>query len=297
MSGHDSQIIVGGPPPINNNLSQDFIPHQEEWNVPNTSRNTHCSESTTEFYNQMQSAVDCICGSDTLTGGSLCRATALGNLAVQEPFSCMIDLLTGEFSNCGAVIPPEKRQAALQAFTSVTGLRPVDLVKSFDVLNNNMKTMLSFNAFYIFMPILLLSIIVIWLMVGFGWITWVVGLFATALVIIVLYGFALLYRIHTENWLNSQSDVLQRDLQEAQINYQNSVAYFPQGLYAIACAITAATGTTGWTCNTPPTEEVEASHLTDETIEEILPLRKRFSEPRDTSLSTHRKRNRNNNRK
>ena len=209
---------------------------------------TACTGGNQLLFDQVQEAVDCACGSEGPAGGSLCQAIAAGEIMSQAPFSCMIDLLTGQYSECDIAIPSDKLQAAYNAFTEVTNYQPINLSKVFNDLNTEQKKLIRFNAFYIFMPIMILILIIIWMLVGFGWIQWEPALYFTILSIILLYGFSIAYRIHTERFLNTQYQNTQHYAQQAQQNYQNSVAYWPQGIYAIACALTS-TGTTGWTCN------------------------------------------------
>lgn len=205
-----------------------------------------CTGGNQTFFNDMQNAVDCACPSEG-PSSSLCRAIAAGDVLYQEPFSCMVDLIQN-YANCGEDISSSKRQAAYKAFADVTGYKPMDLSKSFDALAQENKNLTNLNAFYIFVPIMILAIIMIWLMVGFGWFDWTAGLFFTVIVFIVLYTFAVMYRIHAHNIINNRSSALKTDAQNAQKNFENSIAYWPQGLFSVACAVTS-TGTTGWTCN------------------------------------------------
>lgn len=205
-----------------------------------------CTAGNQEFYDNMLNAIECGCGSEGPTS-SLCKAIAAGDILYQEPFSCMVDLIQN-YSNCDENIPSEKRQAAYKAFADVTGYKAFDLSKGFSTLEDETKKLLMLNSFYIFMPIFILIIIMIWLMVGFGWFDWAAGLFFTVIAFIVLYGFAVFYRINAHNIINNRSKQLLSDAEAAQANFENSIAYWPQGLFAVACAVTS-TGTTGWTCN------------------------------------------------
>src|SRR5438046_1357320 len=83
---------------------------------------TGCTGSL-EILDEVQNAINCNCTGAT---GSLCDLVNAAAIVNQVPFSCMIDLLTGEFSQCGAVIPEAQRQAAFNAFTDITGFKQVD---------------------------------------------------------------------------------------------------------------------------------------------------------------------------
>lgn len=221
----DSAPIVGGPP----------IPDFQRLQV------TGCTENDINLYNQIQQAVECATNS-----GPLSQAVILAETAKKPPVSCMIDLITGEYSDCDVEIPNDKRKAAYDAFTEVTGFKPYNFNKIINDFNEREKKILNFGAFYMFFPIFLLSIIAIWLMVGFGWLNWVIGLFLTVISFVVLYGFSVIYRVQVQNSLTSFTDESQQLQQES--NFEDSIAYWPQGLFAVACAVTA-TGGTGWTCN------------------------------------------------
>ena len=75
-------------------------------------------------------------------------------------------------------------------------------------------------------------------MVQFNWFTWPPGIFLTLLAFYILYGFSILYRVHAKNFIDSQNIWFTDNLQDAQSRYENSLAYWPQGLFAIACAVT-----------------------------------------------------------
>jgi hypothetical protein len=166
----------------------------------------------------------------------------------------MIDLITGPDSDCGAIITPQQRQAAFNTFTQITGLTIPDPNATFDMIATTQDQLLNINAFYIFFPTFLLLIIAIWLLVGVGWVIWPVGLFLSVLIFIILYGFSILYRIQAQDLLLSKEQQFQNIALTNQANFQNSVALWPQGLFAVACAVTS-TGGTGWTCNNPPDSE------------------------------------------
>lgn len=200
-----------------------------------------------ELFAQVQETLQCVCGSEGVAGGPLCAALLAGDVVTQQPFSCMIELINN-FSSCDAEIPQAKRQAAFKAFSDVTGYRPMDINRAFGTINSDLVNLTNYNAFYMFFPTLLLILIIIWLMVGFGWMNWVIGLFFTVLAIVILYGFSVLYRIHVQSYLRSQNNRLRSETQGAQSSFENSIAYWPQGLFAAACAVTCDGETGCWTC-------------------------------------------------
>jgi len=248
----DGNVNVGGPP-----VQQ----YQSSLQVLQV---TGCTGGDQELFDQMQRAAECACGSEGPGGGPLCAAIAVGQVVGQQPFSCMVDLINN-YSSCDEDIPQSKRNAAYKAFSEVTGYRPANLNTIFDTVEDEFNALVNFNAFYMFAPTMVLLLIIIWLMVGFHWINWVIGLFFTVLVIVILYGFSILYRIHFQSYLRSRNKVIQNQATISQQSFENSIAYWPQGLFAAACAVTC-DGTTGcWSCNEnddcPPCNGVRPSHI------------------------------------
>lgn len=233
---------------INGNINVGGPPIQQCQSMINTLQITGCTGGDQELFNQVQKAAVCSCGSEGIGGGPLCAALAAGEVVTQQPFSCMIDLINN-YANCDENISSSKRRAAYEAFSDVTGYKPADLNKIFNTINDDFESLVKFNVFYMFMPVLILLLIIIWLMVGFRWMDWPLGLFFTVLVIVILYGFSIVYRIHFQSWIDSRNTTIQNQATIAQKSFENSIAYWPQGLFAAACAVTC-DGTTGcWTCN------------------------------------------------
>lgn len=232
----DNAPNVGGPPVVPFPSGPIFQPQQ----------GTGCNN---ELFLEVQEAASLCCASEGT--GALCDALTTGNIWVQQrPFRDMVGVIQ-DHSGCNSEIPEERRKAAWNVFSEVTGLRSMNSNNLSNTVANDFNTMINLNAFYMFFPTLILLLIIIWLMVGFTWINWVVGLFFSILVIVILYGFSILYRIHAQNYFRSQNQRLLQDSENAQRNFENSVAYWPQGLFAVASTINTPPGGTGWICNGP----------------------------------------------
>lgn len=229
---------------------------------------TPCTPDQQVLFDNIQSAVDCACVNGD---SSLCRAIAAGDLLTKEPFNCMVQVIENH-STCGENLSPEVIKAAYNAYTDVTGYTPMNWNEIFTNLYNQNTAILNFNAFYIFMPILILILIIVWLMAGFKWITWPVALYYTTLSIVVLYGFSIAYRIHAQTFLRGRNADYQQKASKAQQSYQNSIAYMPQGIFAVACAIANDGSSDAWTCNEnpytpcPPCNTVSTSNFTEKGI-------------------------------
>lgn len=202
----------------------------------------------------IQESLDCAFQSQMLGTGPTFNALSAGQLMNELPFSCMINLINGPYSNCDEDIPEDKRKAAYEAFVNVTGFKPADLTKVVEAQNANLNSYINYNSFYMFMPTLILVLIVVWLMVGFRWIDWVIGLYFTVIAFVILYGFSILYRLHVQGNFTNKGRKLVDEARRAQQNLENSIAYWPQGLFAAACAVTCDGNTGCWTCNSecPP---------------------------------------------
>lgn len=215
---------------------------------------TGCTAGDFDLYNAVERAIECTIASEGPNVGPLGQSVLLAETATQPPISCMIDLVTGSASECNTEIPPDRRTAAYNAFTEVTNFQPADLAVFFSQVTDEQRRILNLNAFYIYFPTFVIILIAIWLMVGFNWISWPVGLFLSVLAFIVLYSFSILYRIQVFGLLSNQNTTWQSNAANVQSNFVNSIAYWPQGLFAVACAVTS-TGDTGWTCNSGTTSE------------------------------------------
>lgn len=200
------------------------------------------------LFDQVQAAVDNCCGSEGTNNNSLCKAAAVGELAFEKPISCMLDLITNHMY-CGQEFTQQQMTNAYNTYVDVTGFKPFNLPNAFKTLNNQTNAMISFNAFYIYGPIALLMIIVVWLLAGFQWINWVVALYFTILIIVVLYGFSIAYRIHAQSNMNKRFTTLETEAHTSQQAYENSISKIPNAMLAVACSLTASGGTGYWECN------------------------------------------------
>lgn len=226
---------IGGPP------VQSYIALQDG-----------CTGGNSALFGDVQNAVDCSCQTPGNENNSLCQAVWAGNTWNQTPFKCLIDVINNN-STCKTQLTPAARQAAFKAFSSVTGYEPMNMNQVFTDIHNQTYTIVGFTAFYVFMPVLILILVALWLMVGFGWIQWAPALYLSILSFIILYGFSILYRISAQNYLNKQLSSLKNIAHTYNDNFQSTIAYLPQGLFAVACAVSSDGQSDAWTCNNAPT--------------------------------------------
>jgi hypothetical protein len=175
-----------------------------------------------DLYDQTNQAVR----SAIIRDGS--NVSSLGqSVLLSENISQMINALNNQ-----SEISVDKRRSAFDDFFRVTGYKPLELNQVLSTISTREKELLNINAFYIFFPVFLLSLFAIWLVAGLGWISWITGLFLTGLSFIILYGFSMLYRIHVQTFLDNNPE------ETFQSNFENSIAYWPQGLLAVVNSLT-----------------------------------------------------------
>jgi hypothetical protein len=233
MLSNTKNLNAGGPPNGDNNT---LIPPTDT-----------CDTDTYQLYDNVQKSVDCVLKnkSKCVKAGSLAYSVNIPNT---KPFSCMLDLLTGHYSDCDVTIPIEKRQEAFKAFKSITGYEPFNIEKFFNDFLDHQNTVLNYNAFYIFMPTLILALMIVLFFILTNFVNWVDGLYLATIALIILYGFSILYRISTSNYIDERTTSLKNYAITYETNYEDSFAYWIQGFFAMACNLTSKDGK-GWTCN------------------------------------------------
>jgi positive regulator of sigma E activity len=164
------------------------------------------------------------------------------------PVSCINELINN-YMFCGQELTQEQKQAAYNAYIEVTKLKPFDYQSFINNLEAQWVATANIIAFYIFVPILVLLLTAIWLYVGFKKMNWIVGIYLSILVIVVLYGFNLAYRINSQYYYQNKFQNLKNEAAQTTQSYQNSIALQTQGLMAAACAVTCKDGVNCWKCN------------------------------------------------
>jgi len=231
-----SNTPIAGGPPTNRLDTNKLIPTPDS-----------CDDDTYQLYDNVQKSVDCVLKnkSKCVKAGSLAYSVNISNT---KPFTCMLDLLTGHYSDCDVTIPLEKRKEAYKTFEQITGYKRFNIEKFFNDFSDHQNKILDYNAFYIFMPVLILSVLVVLFLVLTNFVNWIDGLYLATIALIVLYGFSILYRRTTSTYIDERTTSLKNDVIASEENYVNSFAYWIQGFFAMACNLTSKDGK-GWTCN------------------------------------------------
>lgn len=176
-----------------------------------------------------------------------CHDKKIKELFKEPPLSCLIDLVHN-YMYCGESIPQAKRILAYKAFVDVTGYKPINFEEIFKDLEKQHGDFINFNSYYIYFPIAVIVIIFLWGLVLVNRLSWAEALFGTITVLIILYIFAMAYRIHGNDYLSNKNQQFAEKAKEIQQNNENIIAYLPQGLLAVACAITC-NNRSCWKCN------------------------------------------------
>jgi len=208
---------------------------------------TNCNPSSFNLYNNVQNAIDCTIASQGPNVSSLGQAVILADLNAKEPYVSMNKLLSSKYVKCDHTIPVTKQIAAAKAFYEVSGYKPLDLNNIFNKIFESECGQLNANALYFFVSVFILLVILIWIMVSTKLINALTGLYLTLITFIVLYYFSVIYRISLRTSLQKRNEYIHSKIDEAQTNFESSIAYYPQTLYAIASAVM--NGCDGWTCN------------------------------------------------
>ena len=230
---------------------------------------TQCSEpeykpcKPSNQFENIQNTVNDAC--INTNNASLCRAIRAGEVVEQIPFKCFVDTIRNN-SYCGMELDKKTRDRAFEAFTDVTGYEPFDLEQLFENLYDQNNAIILFNTFYMFMPVLILILVAIWVMVGFRKMHWGMALLASELAIVILYGFSIVYRINAQIYLRNRNNKELERVKESQDNYQNSIAYLPQAMMAVSCAVSSGGAENSWECNalsnnTTPTNTLNTQNL------------------------------------
>src|SRR5690606_18217179 len=59
---------------------------------------------------------------------------------------------------------------------------------------------------------------------------WILAIYLTVGLFIIIYIFSIAYRYHAQLWLESRSNILNQQLLDAQSNFQSSIPLWQQGL-------------------------------------------------------------------
>lgn len=149
-----------------------------------------------------------------------------------DNFASMIELIYG--SSSAPILTDAQKQSAYKSFVDTTGFTIPNYIAVFNALSDATKTTIAYNAFYFFLPMLLLCYIGIIAMAIYGWINWAVMLFLLGIATIILYGASIGYRYMAQQWILKHQTSIVSSITSEQEAYKNSIALWPHGLLAVA---------------------------------------------------------------
>lgn len=166
----------------------------------------------------------------------------------QEPFSCLYQILTYPNSVCGEKINKEALEAASKTFQDVTNFSYNDLITLLK-RENKENYMVQLNNLFFFIPMFLLVIIFSLVLFFMGSINWVVMVYLVTISFIGLYFLSYAYRTILFDLFSKENKKISNSLEKWNETYQNSIAYLPQALAAVSCAVV--NKDNPWKCNNP----------------------------------------------
>ena len=164
--------------------------------------NLHCNPSfcNQEDFDFLNNNIENCCGSEG-PNSTLCKIKNVADIMSQKPLSCLIDLINN-YMNCGQQLTQDQKNAAYQVFSTITNNAPINFNQVFETLRTQQISNTDYYSLYIFFPITFLMLVLILVMAIFKWINWIVAIFLMMFVILVFYGFSVLFRINSYKKLN-----------------------------------------------------------------------------------------------
>ena len=214
----------------------------------NLSESCDCDESESEVV--LQKVLPDLDDSESLEVKSKISNddSILDELKESDPIGCVLKLIAN-YMDCDQGIPKSKVDAAWKAFTKVTGYQHPDLQKIFDELTEQSNVEGAITSFYMLTPLLILSLITIWISAWLHGNEWVFATYATVFVVGLLFYMGASYRINLTSVRDQNFDAVKAVVNDSLDSHKQSIAYQIQGLLAAACAITCKRGQECWHCN------------------------------------------------
>lgn len=197
---------------------------------------------------QLQENITACCASEGSRENPICRAMTAGDIIYKRPIADMLEFINS-YMTCREPLSPEQSQAAYDAFIAVTGWNPGYLQSIFTTLESQNENIALQSTIYLFAPIAIITLGIIWMMVGFGWMDWALAIYLTVLTLAILYICGLLYRINVENRLRSNGSAIRSQLAAANENLKQAIPMAIQGFFAMASAVSTIPPEKPWTCN------------------------------------------------
>lgn len=164
--------------------------------------------------------------------------TDVNLLSTNPPLSCVIKFLEDviiETSKCGT-LDPTKLKMAIEKFKNVTEWPPFPvetIISEIRAITNRLSLRITIT---LLLPLLIVSLIIVWLMVLAKWITPVLGLIFTIGLIVIFYAVGVIYMITISNMITTLLTPLIETIKTYIQEVEKSLPKVPQGILEGACA-------------------------------------------------------------
>lgn len=154
----------------------------------------------------------------------------------RKPYTCLINLIE-KYPSFTNKIPDDIAKEAFDSYKNTTGVDRATVIKNLlSAFNNDTSKLTIVNTIFIFIPLALMLLIVIWVLFASNALSLGVSLFLSVFILLIIYTFCVVYRLIIYNNLTTSID-FSNYVDQLNESERNNVLYFAQGLLTAACKI------------------------------------------------------------
>jgi hypothetical protein len=131
-------------------------------------------------------------------------------------------------------IPMDVKQQAFEKHIQTTGYNLFDQTKLTEQQLNNTKRLIINTSFYVFFSLFLIFTILLLVLMYYRIIDVVIGLYLIILFSLIIYIASVLYRHQTISHAISSTNVINQDILQNQMDFENSIAFQPQAIKQVS---------------------------------------------------------------
>jgi hypothetical protein len=163
----------------------------------------------------------------------------IANFTCNSPGKCLVDFLTGATGGiCSGSLDPERRECALKVFLQQSGLPPFPTSFVKETVGNAILGFSSRSITYTYLPILIIGLLMIWIMVGVGWIGVGAGIIFTVGLFAIMYFFFVSYRSSFEVYVNDNIESISSEVEKYKATVSAAIPKIPGAAASALCAYT-----------------------------------------------------------
>lgn len=153
------------------------------------------------------------------------------------PLSCMINLIDN-YMNCNQKFPEDKLTAAYNAYIKTLNINPPNQEAFINSIRSKILSANEFISIYIFALLgFIVLVLIVTIFVASGK-SLGPAMYLALTVLMIIYSANITYRLYWRSKNIESFDDLVTNAQKDDKAYKDSIAYMPQALMAVACAIT-----------------------------------------------------------